>query len=183
MSGVWASSMKMLSASSTMAKCSAALDARVERRGRPPGIHGGPERGGRRLPAAELQPVAEEVEAELGRGAVGDVAAGTPRSRSASSIFCWRHADRQAEHLVDRPDPLGVALGQVVVDGGDVDAFPDERLRNTGNDAVSVLPSPVASSTSAPECMTHAGRELHVEGADAERPLDGDGAEAERLRR
>ena len=47
--------------------------------------------------------------------------------------------------------------------------------------AVSVLPSPVASSAQGPLEHDHAGRELDVEGPHAEDPPDGDRAEAEPL--
>ena len=41
-------------------------------------------------------------------------------------------ADRQAQELVDTAHPLGVALGQVIVDGDDVDAFSFERVQVAG---------------------------------------------------
>ena len=41
-------------------------------------------------------------------------------------------ADGQAEELVDPAHPLGVAVGQVVVDGDDVDAFAFERVQVHG---------------------------------------------------
>ena len=64
MSGVRASSMKMLSASSTRAKW-VALHRGSSCRGRGRRIHGAQNGRLRRPAAAELQPVAEEVEAEL----------------------------------------------------------------------------------------------------------------------
>ena len=36
---------------------------------------------------------------------------------------------RQAEEIVERAHPLGVAFGQVIVDGDDVDAAPGERVQ------------------------------------------------------
>ena len=41
-------------------------------------------------------------------------------------------ADRQAERVVDRPHPLRVALGQIVVDGDDVHAAAGERVEVRG---------------------------------------------------
>ena len=40
--------------------------------------------------------------------------------------------DRQAEKLVDAAHPLGVAFGQIVVDGDDVDAFARKRIQIGG---------------------------------------------------
>ena len=75
--------------------------------------------------AADLEPlqlVAEEVEAELLGRAVGDVAGiGGPAGRVG--LAGLDAADRQAQHLVDRRHPLGVAAGQVVVDRDDVHAL------------------------------------------------------------
>ena len=122
-SGVRASSIRMLSASSTIAKwcvrwtgvsASAVLAAAEE---------GLLERLA--VGVAELEPlqlVAEEVEAELLAGAVGDVA-GVGGAAVAVGLAGLDAADGQAEQLVDRRHPLGVALGEVVVDGDDVDAL------------------------------------------------------------
>ena len=89
--------------------------------------------------------VAQVVEAELVVGAVGDVGgvgllAVTGRrlrqalvfgdSQSGSkrkALVVLDAADGQAEGVVDLAHPLGVALGQVVVDGNDVDARAGER--------------------------------------------------------
>ena len=66
--------------------------------------------------------VAQVVEAELGVGAIGDVA------RVLGAAFVGAHrildaADGEAEVLVDDAHPGGVAAGEVVVDGHDVDAL------------------------------------------------------------
>ena len=74
---------------------------------------------------AELEPlelVAEEVEAELLAGPVGDVA-GIGGAAGAVGLAGLDAADGQPEQLVDRRHPLGVAAGQVVVDRDDVDAL------------------------------------------------------------
>ena len=152
MSGVRASSMKMLSASSTRAKFKLALHRGDQRRDRAV-APGGSRTAASRPAAAQLQPVAQEVEAELARRAVGDVAVVGGFALRLRHLHL-QDADRQAEHLVDRSDPLGVALGQVVVDRGDVDTLAGQRVEERGSEAVSVLPSPVASSAKAPECMT-----------------------------
>src|SRR6266571_1313905 len=86
--------------------------------------------------------VAQVVEAELVVGAVGDVG----RVRGATLLRVHAGLDQpdgDAQRAEDRPHPLGVALGQVVVHGDYVDAFAaqgiqvarqrgDERLSFTG---------------------------------------------------
>ena len=72
--------------------------------------------------------VAQVVEPELGVRPVGDVA------RVRLAAFGERHevldgADRAAEQLVDRPRPLGVALGEVVVHRDEVDAAARETVQ------------------------------------------------------
>ena len=71
--------------------------------------------------------VAQIVEAELVIGAVGDVAVVL---LLALGIVEAVHddADRQAEELVDLAHPLGVALGEIVVDGDDMNAAAGERI-------------------------------------------------------
>ena len=87
---------------------------------------------------AELEPlqlVAEEVEAELLAGAVGDVA-GVGGAAGGVGLAGLDAADGQAEQLVDRRVPVGVALGEVVVDGDDVDALALQgvEVRRQGGD-------------------------------------------------
>ena len=65
--------------------------------------------------------VAQVVEAELGVGAVGDVAG------VGLAAFRWRHlvldaADGESERAEQRAHPIRVPLGEVVVDGDDMDA-------------------------------------------------------------
>jgi hypothetical protein len=38
------------------------------------------------------------------------------------------YADREAQSMVQRGHPLGVPLGQIVVDGHQMGAFPGERI-------------------------------------------------------
>ena len=73
--------------------------------------------------------VAQVVEAELGVGAVRDVG----RVRGALllvRLHVLQDADGEAERLVDRPHPVGVASGQVVVDRDDVHALAGERVEH-----------------------------------------------------
>ena len=76
--------------------------------------------------AALEEAVAEEVEAHFIRGAIGDVA------RVLLGSITLRHlrlnaADFHAENFVERAHPIGVALGEVVVDGGEVGTLALER--------------------------------------------------------
>ena len=86
-----------------------------------------PEGGLAPLGAGRLQPVAQEVEAELRSGAVGDVAVVRFLAVLLAHLLL-QDADRQAEAVVDRLHPFGVAAGQVVVDGGDVNALAFQRV-------------------------------------------------------
>ena len=79
----------------------------------------------------ELHVVAQVVEAELVVGAVGDVG-GVGGAALVVVEVVDDDADGEAEELVDLAHPLGVALGQVVVDGDDVDAVAGERVEVAG---------------------------------------------------
>ena len=100
----------------------------------------------------ELHVVAQIVEAELVVRAVGDVAARRLAWRSRSPCVVLDDADREAEELVEPAHPLGVAAGQVVVDGDDVNAAAGERIEVERSVATSVLPSPVFISAILPWC-------------------------------
>ena len=71
------------------------------------------------------------VEAELGIGAVGDVAAVV-----VAALVGWLGvldtADGKAEVAVERTHPLGVPFGEVVVDGDDVHAHAGEGIEVDG---------------------------------------------------
>ena len=73
--------------------------------------------------------VAQVVEPELGVGAVGDVGR-VGRLLVLVGLHVLQHADRHAQHLVDRAHPLGVAAGQVVVDRDHVDARAGEGVED-----------------------------------------------------
>ena len=66
--------------------------------------------------------VAEVVEAELVVGAVGDVGPVGLALQERVLVGGQHHADGEAQPLVDLAHPLGVAPGQVVVDGDEVHA-------------------------------------------------------------
>jgi hypothetical protein len=82
--------------------------------------------GDRARPAAEHLPVAQVVERDLLVAAVGDVAAVCRAARIGIHALLDT-SDRQAERLVDRPHPIGIALGQIVVHGDHVDRATSER--------------------------------------------------------
>ena len=74
-----------------------------------------------------LHVVAQIVEAVFVVGAVGDVAGvGVLALGIVEAVD--DHAGGHAEEAVDLAHPLGVALGEVVVDGDDVDALAGERV-------------------------------------------------------
>ncbi len=78
-----------------------------------------------------LHVVAQIIEAELVVGAEGDVrAVGGAALRVVQVVH--DHAHREAQHFVDRAHPFGVAPGQVIVDGDDVDALAGERVEIGG---------------------------------------------------
>ena len=79
----------------------------------------------------ELHVVAEVVEAELVVGAVGDVG-GVGFAALLVGEVMHDDADGEAEEAVDLTHPLGVALGEVVVDGHDVDAAAGEGVQVGG---------------------------------------------------
>ena len=72
--------------------------------------------------------VAQVVEAELGVRAVGDVGlVGGNLLRGAHAVL--DQADLHAEEAVDLAHPLGVAAGEVVVHGDDVDVVARKRVQ------------------------------------------------------
>ena len=79
----------------------------------------------------ELHVVAQVVEAELVVGAVGDVG-GVGLASLVVREVVDDDADRQAEEAVDLAHPFGVALGEIVVHGDDVDAAAGERVQVAG---------------------------------------------------
>ena len=95
--------------------------------------------------------VAQVVEAELVVGAVGDVG-GVGGAPLVGRHAGQDHADVEPEEAVHAAHPLGVAFGQVVVDGDDVHALAAQRVEVRRQHAVRVLPSPVFISATLPKC-------------------------------
>ena len=107
--------------------------------------------------------VAEVIEAELGVGAVGDVA-GVLRATDGGGLVVEDAADREAEELIDRAHPLAVAGGEVVIDGDDVNAAPGEGVekgRERGDEGLAFAGGHFRNH---PLVQRHAADELHVEG-------------------
>ena len=75
--------------------------------------------------------VAQVVEAELGVGAVGDIGL-VGRTLELERHIVLQQADGHAQVLVDAAHPLGVALGQVVIDGNDMHALAGDSVEVAG---------------------------------------------------
>ena len=111
---------------------------------------------------AVLHVVAQVVEAELVVGGVGDVAVvGLLALLVVEPVH--DHADREAEELVDLPHPLGVALGQVVVDRHHVHAAAGERVEIDRQGRHQRLAFAGLHLGDAALVQDHAADQLHVE--------------------
>ena len=141
MSGVRASSMRIESTSSTMANACP--------------------RWTRDLGVGD-HVVAQVVEAELGVGAVGDIRlVGLLALGGLRTVL--DEADLHAEEAVDLAHPLAVALGEVIVDGDDVDTGPREGVevaREGGHERLALAGLHLCDL---PRVQDHAADELDVE--------------------
>ena len=127
----------------------------------------------------ELHVVAQVVEAELVVGAVGDVGSVGGAALVVVEVVD-DDADGEAEELVDLAHPLGVALGQVVVDGDDVDAVAGEGVEIAGEGGDEGFAFAGLHLGDLALVEDHAADELHVEvahlhGAPAGLADDGEG--------
>ena len=112
--------------------------------------------------------VAQVVEAELRVGAVRDV--GRVRKDALVGIHHRLDvADVHAEEPVDLPHPLGVALGQIVVDGDHVHAVARQRVEVAGEGGHERLSFTGLHLSDLAAVQNHAADELHVEVTHAER--------------
>ena len=115
-------------------------------------------------PLGDLAPheaIFQEVESELLRRAVGHVL-GIRLAALIKPHLRLDDADRHPEDAVDRLHPLCVALGEVVVDGGEVGPFAAqgiERQREGGNEC---LPLAGLHLDDRPAHQRHPGKELDV---------------------
>ena len=126
--------------------------------------------------------VAEVVEAELVVRAVGDVAGvllallGRRRLEPGDD-----QADVEPEEAVDPPHPLGVAAGEVVVDGDEVDALAAEAVevgRQRRHEGLALAGLHLGDP---PEVQRRAAHQLDVEVALADDPRGGFAHDGERL--
>ena len=120
------------------------------------------------------------LEAELVVGPVHDV--GPVRlALLARRLPRNHHPHRHAEEPVDLPHPVGVAAGEVVVEGDDVDAVPAEGVQVGGQGRHQGLPLAGAHLRD-PALVEHeAADELHVEMAHLERAPPGLAHDRERF--
>jgi hypothetical protein len=77
-------------------------------------------------------------------------------------------ANLKAEESVDLADPLGVAAGEVIVDGHDVHAAAAERIEEGRQHSDQRLALARAHLRNLALVQNHAADELHIEGAQAE---------------
>ena len=119
-----------------------------------------------------LHVVAQIIEAELVVGAVGDVAVVFLLALLVVEAV-HDDADGQAEELVDLSHPFGVALGEIVVDGDDMDAAAGERVEIDRQCRDQRLAFAGLHLGDAAFMQHHAADELDVEMALAERALGG----------
>ena len=112
--------------------------------------------------------VAQVVEAELVVRAVGDVA-GVGRAALLVVHAVDDRADCHAKEFVDAAHPFGVAAGEIVVDGDDVDAFAGQRIEIDGERGDEGLAFAGAHLGDRAFMQHHAADELDVEMPLAER--------------
>ena len=105
--------------------------------------------------------VTEVVEAELAVGAVGDVAL-VLGAADVRRLIVLNAADAEAEELEEVAHPLGVASGQVVVDGDDVDAAAGEGIERDGKGSHQGLAFPRGHFRNHPAVQGHTTDELDV---------------------
>ena len=91
------------------------------------------------------------------------------------------HADAHAECVVDRPHPLGVAAGQVVVDGDHVDGVAGERVEEDRERRGQCLALAGLHLGDRAVVQDHAADQLDVEVPLSDRPPGGLAAQRERL--
>ena len=124
--------------------------------------------------------VAQVVEAELVVGAVGDVG-GVGDPALVGRHLRQDHADVEAEEAVHAAHPLGVALGQVVVDRDDVHALAGERVEVGGQHTGQGLALTGLHLGDVAEVQRGAAHDLDVERPLVEHPPGGLTGDGERL--
>ena len=105
--------------------------------------------------------VAQVVEAELGVGAVGDIGL-VGRTLELERHIVLQQADGHAQVLIDAAHPLGVTLGQVVVDGDDVHALTGDSVEVAGQGGDKGLAFAGLHLGDMPLMKRHGADKLHV---------------------
>ena len=106
--------------------------------------------------------VAEVVEAKLVVGAVGDVAAVGAYAALGVGLVLVYAVYRQHQEFKDRAYPLGVAAGQVIVDGDDVHALAGEGIQVSGQRCDQGFPFAGSHFRDFPVVKYHTADELYV---------------------
>src|ERR1700730_2328762 len=111
--------------------------------------------------------VAEIVKAELIVGAIGDVGG---IGAAAFVVIEAMHDDpgRKAEEMINAAHPFGVAAGEIIVDGDDMDALAGERVEIAGKRRDKGLAFAGAHLSDRPLMQHHAADKLDIEMALAE---------------
>ncbi len=136
---------------------------------------------------AELHVVAQIVEAVLVVGAVGDVA-GVALAALLVVQIVHDNADRHAQELVDPAHPLGVALGQIIVDGDDVHALPAQGVQVDGQRRDQRFSFTGSHFSDFAAVQDHSADQLHIEmphvqDAPARFAADGEGFDQQVIER
>ncbi len=134
-----------------------------------------------RLGRVDDQLVAEEIEARLLRGDIGDIGGvgGSPVV-AAHSLGHGRRGE--TEEPIDRPHPCGVASGQVVVRREHVHAAPGERVERRGQDRNERLSLAGRHLREPPLVERGGGQHLDVERPESKDPRARLSPEREELR-
>jgi hypothetical protein len=106
--------------------------------------------------------VAKVIEAEFAVGAVGDVA-GVLLAAEGGGLVVLEDADGEAEEFVELTHPFGVAAGEVVVDGDDMDAAAGEGVEVDGEGGDEGLAFAGGHFGDAAFVEHHAAEELDIE--------------------
>ena len=110
--------------------------------------------------------VAQVVEAELGVGAVGDIGL-VGRALELERHVVLEQTDGHAQVLVDAAHPLGVALGQVIVDGNNVHALAGDGVEVAGQGGDEGLAFAGLHLGDVALVKRHGADELHIKVAHA----------------
>ena len=105
--------------------------------------------------------VAQVIETELGVGAVGDVGL-VGRTLELERHVVLEQTDGHSQVLVDAAHPLGVALGQVIIDGNDVYTLAGNSVEVAGQRGDQGLAFAGLHLGDMPLVQCHGANELHV---------------------